>query len=304
MNKIVLSAGGLYALAALMAVPATAADLAARPVYRAPVIPVAGPSWTGFYMGINAGYTWSQNRSTDVVGTPLFINPACPVSCGAPTAATTGAAGATASIPSGHNNGVIGGGQIGANYQINSFVTGIEADFQGLTGRGSENLVISVLPYPGFPGSIINTGLTATRSLNWLGTVRGQLGFTLVPSLLIYGTGGLAYGGVRSDVNIGQAILLSTPGCTQCAPYGFNTSTHETRIGYAYGGGVAWKMFPYWSAKIKYLHYDLGSSGGDAGTMSNIVTAPGGAVPTGGTFYTVGVMYWRRAFGATWFAGA
>src|SRR6516225_10388979 len=76
MRKLLL--GGI-ALAALVAGPATAADLA-RPVYRRPVV-VAAPvyTWTGFYVGGNVGYAWSHASLDDLsIPAPNCVGPACP----------------------------------------------------------------------------------------------------------------------------------------------------------------------------------------------------------------------------------
>jgi outer membrane immunogenic protein len=115
------------------------------------------------------------------------------------------AAGLTTPIPVSSSNGFIGGGQVGYNYQFGNFVAGIETDIQGLSGRGSGATATS-LPSV-VSGDRINTTVTATNSVKWLGTLRGQLGFTMTPRLLVYGTGGLAYGDVTSSTTIGQQIV-------------------------------------------------------------------------------------------------
>jgi len=82
---------------------AAAADIqAARPVYKAPVLaPVPVYNWTGFYVGVNAGYSWGQ-QDNSISGTAVGTNKV---------------------------NGFIGGGQIGYNWQVNQIVFGLEADF-------------------------------------------------------------------------------------------------------------------------------------------------------------------------------
>src|ERR1700731_1666973 len=110
---------------------AFAADLAPPPVYLPPP-PVF--TWTGFYAGLNAGYTFGGSNSVDVDTVPAFAAPAT-FGAIATDLATATAASATGVLP-GHNEGFIGGGQVGYNLQFaNSFVVGIEADIQG-TGAG------------------------------------------------------------------------------------------------------------------------------------------------------------------------
>ena len=50
------------------------------------------------------------------------------------------------------------------------------------------------------PGSTAVAAIAASKSLDYLGTVRGRLGYLFTPTLLVYATGGLAYGGVNSSV--------------------------------------------------------------------------------------------------------
>ena len=267
MKKLLLTG---ITLTAVIAGPAMAADLAA------PAVVVVPASWTGLYVGVNAGYAWSQNNPVDSVGTPNFANPFLLASTAGLAASV---AGVTTSVPVGKSNGFIGGGQIGYNYQFNNIVAGIETDFQGLSSRGS-GTTANTLPFPGFPGNVDNTTLTASKSVNWLGTLRGQLGFTITPAVLIYGTGGLASGGVRSSTAIGQQ-LVGPEMVFINDPYGSVASIGQARVGWAAGAGAAWLVAANWNAKIEYLHYDLGSVT-YTGTMSNI------AVPPGGTFYNLG----------------
>ena len=92
-------------------------------------------------------------------------------------------------------------------------------------------------------------------------TVRGRLGLAVTPGLLVYGTGGLAYGDVKSNVLINQQIVTALV-CSVCGPYSLNAGAQETRIGYAVGAGAEWMIASHWSAKIEYLYYDLGKVSG------------------------------------------
>jgi len=225
---------------------ASAADLPRKaPAYAPPPAPVY--SWTGFYVGVNAGWVRSDN-SMNNVATPIpsdVLGVVAGVSEGL-AALSTGA------LPVGDKSGFIGGGQIGYNVQFNWWVAGIEADIQGISGSGSTGSITTP------PGGIVVVGvpvtstLTGTMDTKWLGTVRGRLGFLPTPTLLVYGTGGLAYGHVNASISLSQS-----------APNGFSGSGagafSETRTGWAAGGGVEWMFAQNWSAKLEYLHYDLGT---------------------------------------------
>jgi outer membrane immunogenic protein len=90
----------------------------------------------------------------------------------------------------------------------------------------------------------------------WLGTLRGRLGFLPAPTLLVYGTGGLAYGEVSASTSLTQsdAIANFTGGGT--GGDGFA----ELVTGWSAGGGVEWMFTQNWSVKLEYLHYDLGTA--------------------------------------------
>jgi outer membrane immunogenic protein len=117
--------------------------------------------------------------------------------------------------------------------------------------------------------------------------VRGRIGIAAAPNFLIYGTGGLAYGGVNSSTGINQALsgpAAAMEGITGTSLASGNFS--ETRVGWTVGAGGEWMFTSDWSAKLEYLHYDLGSA--NYGTpVSNFAVADGVA-GVGGLLYTLG----------------
>jgi outer membrane immunogenic protein len=242
----------------LVPLAASAADLPRKaPAYMPPPVPVL--SWTGWYAGLNAGAAWSNNKDIDIVSAGVF-NPIGFV----PDIMNQGAAGATTSLSNGNKVGFIGGGQIGYNWQVTNWLWGVEADIQGI-GQSSNGVTAttSVLANNGLP---IITTLDASKKLDWLGTARARLGFLATPTLLLYGTGGLAYGEVKSSVNISQSHAVSdTFGSTAA-------SFSETRAGWTAGAGAEWLFAPHWSAKVEYLYYDLGDVSFNAGTLNAAFT--------------------------------
>lgn len=175
---------------------ASAADLPSRkappPVYAQPA-PVM--SWTGFYVGANIGYGWMDSFNKGAALAPGAANP---------------------------HGGIVGGAQVGYNYQFSPwFVAGVESDFQG-TGIGG--------------------GLVSRRT-PWLGTLRLRAGFTpLNPALMFYGTGGFAYG----RLNIG--------------PLPNGLSFGQVATGWTAGGGVEYALSHNWSIKAEYLYSDIGAA--------------------------------------------
>jgi outer membrane immunogenic protein len=232
------------AAAASVATSALAADLPARTYTKAPVYVEPVFDWTGFYVGGNVGYSWGRSSDTST--------------------ATNGAA-TTFVTTSGKSNldGVVGGGQIGYNWQIQNWVWGLEADIQGTGEKGSRDFICpaaTCLP----PAALARPDLAATLSqkIDWFGTVRGRVGVLATPKVLLYATGGLAYGEVNSGETIG----------TQA---GFSNST--TNVGWTVGGGIEGAIGGNWTAKLEYLYVDLGHA---SGSFATTFTALRGGVIT------------------------
>ncbi len=263
MKKIALS----FAALALTAGSALAADLPSRkgPAVLPPPPPPPAPLWTGFYVGLNAGGTWANSNGQYLAVGPVGADAGWPHGVAAETnayLAAFSAAGSAAGVNSGNNGGFIGGGQIGYNWQVyNNFVVGLEADIQGIAGNSGGRTFVT--------GAAVGDGTNyvgahaAHGSLDYLGTVRGRLGWLFTPTLLVYGTGGLAYGGVTlsSASMIYNDVLVNTPvGGAPHLPASFGgVNFSDTQIGWTAGGGLEWMFMPSWSAKVEYLYYDLGT---------------------------------------------
>jgi outer membrane immunogenic protein len=244
---------GLVGATMLFAGPALAADL---PV-KAPVMPLGPVSiWTGWYVGLNAGYHWGGD-CVNTVTTNIFSVPFLNGNIGG-AVATQG----TGSVCP-NDRGFIGGGQIGHNWQINNWVVGIEADVQGASNNNDRASITNAGIVPGDGGASSVGTITSEKDLEWLGTLRGRLGFLATPTFLIYGTGGLAYGGVKASTTIVEKLgFVDTP-----SPFGTTGSFSGTRAGWTAGGGVEWMFQPKWSLKAEYLYYDLGNETWSLGNL-------------------------------------
>lgn len=218
-----LSATAAIALA-LTAGSALAADLPSRKGPPAFVPPPPAFSWTGFYGGVNIGGAWTD--STDVTG--FEVGPG-------------GFTGAAWRVSGSDAAGIVGGGQLGYNYQFNSFVVGIETDFQGSSLTGSGRALGSPLT-----GTAIFPFVTLNRTIDWFGTVRGRVGYSVLPTLLVYGTGGFAYGGTTSSFTVAFTDAFTA----------FDAES-DTRTGWTAGGGLEYAFWPNWSAKVEYLFVSL-----------------------------------------------
>jgi outer membrane immunogenic protein len=157
----ILSAGLLGAgLLCLSAAPAVAADMP-EPPQAAPIFYAPPPFiWTGFYVGGNFGWSWTQISDTVTIA---------------------GKAGSLA----GTANGFLGGGQAGFNWQVfQPLVLGIEGDFQGFQTtkrKGSVNTTVGLV------------SIAASENIPYFGTIRGRIGYAY-GTFLFYATAGGVYG--------------------------------------------------------------------------------------------------------------
>ena len=218
---------GALAIALLGSVSATAfaADLPSRkeaPVYIAPA-PVY--SWTGFYVGAEFGGQWGQN-STSLVNNYTGN-----------TLLTTG---------SYNTSGVVGGGLVGYNYQINQFVLGVEGDLTGSSNQGRFSTTNAL----GFNAS-------QNSQYGFGAGVRGRLGWA-IDHTLIYATGGWAYETIDQTYN--NAYINNY----------VQQKLSTDRSGYTVGGGVEYAFNYNWSARLEYRWTDYGKyvSSYDGGLLS------------------------------------
>ena len=218
---------GMASIALSSAVPSMA-DV--RPVKLAPKSIVAD-HWAGGYVGVNAGIALGRSKDRwDEINSPPF-------SVAAPTVVP---ATANATL---RDNGFIGGGQIGYNWQRSRFVYGVEADIQ-YTGLSKTRTAVSAETLQIVPGLISES----FRS-NILSTVRGKIGYTPVDNWLIYATGGLAI----AKVEYADELCFTTAFLATC-----NTaSSRSWRAGWAAGAGVEWKWWSAWSVKLEYMHIEV-----------------------------------------------
>jgi outer membrane immunogenic protein len=189
---------GLAVAATAFAVTAAqAADLPARPMYTKAAPAVEVSTWNGFYIGANIGYS---SGHTDFGGLAT-LDP----------------------------KGIVGGGQIGYNWQGpgSPWVFGVEFDGQG-TGQDD---------------SAAGAGVTVTDSLPWFVTFRGRIGYAITPMIMVYGTGG----GAVVDHKF------------TATGFGATLSSEESRFGWTAGAGIEGALTRNWSWKVEYLHLDTGN---------------------------------------------
>jgi outer membrane immunogenic protein len=234
---------------AATAIPALAADLPA-PLYKAASAATPSYSWTGFYLGLNAGYGWGDRNFQLFNGDPAFYAPAL-------------AAGPIPATLAPNPQGFIGGGQAGYNIQSGLVVYGIETDIQYSNVKGTAATATSIIPFP-------NILTTAQQKLDWLGTLRGRLGVSN-SDFLLYATGGLAYGHASAS----SSTLVTGPPGNSCANnlYCSAGAVSTTKAGWTAGMGAEYAFAQPWTVKLEYLYYSVGSA---------TYNEPSSSVPTTG----------------------
>lgn len=221
----------------------------AEPRHYSP--PAPPPAWTGYYAGINLGYSWGRSSSD--------------------YSAASANNGFVPEITSDSTNidGIIGGAQFGYNYQFSpNYVVGIELDIQASGERGSGNPLVCQNPLACDFGNINDS---YTEKLEWFGTIRGRLGYLASPNLLVYATGGFAYGELRRDDNYiysGFFFCNSPPaGAGACTPQ--SNSINAIKPGWTLGGGMEMKLWGNWSGRIEYLYMELDGLGTSTFTLTS-----------------------------------
>ncbi len=207
---------------------ANAADLGGIPygsLKDEPVL-VAPPSWSGLYFGAHAGWVtgrWDGN---------MAYSKAAPDD------------GFDRSGKSLDDDGWLGGLQVGFNRQHGAFVWGVEADvsWADLNDKGR------FFPYPANE----SPAWDIDNDLELFGTVRGRVGYLVTPRLLLYGTGGFAWGRANSDLTV---VDTNTPPFTDVTA---RASADENHLGWAAGAGGELLLADRWMVRAEWLHVDLG----------------------------------------------
>jgi outer membrane immunogenic protein len=216
MKNVLLSSVAFLGLT----VGAMAADLPSR-VAPVPVASVPVFTWTGFYVGVQAGYGWSSIST-----------------------AFTGLGGVTAGEL--EDEGFVGGAHVGYNYQIGSFVVGLEADLEA-AGFGDDTVGVRFSD---------GTILRAESDVSFQGSLRARLGVAF-DRALIYATGGFAFANFETDYVLTEPALVT------------RRSFENSEWGWTLGAGVEYAFTNNLTARAEYRYTRFegyrNDSGDDAG---------------------------------------
>jgi outer membrane immunogenic protein len=191
------------ALAAIVLGLYTQAALAADLPTKAPVsrsISEPATNWAGWYVGIEGGGDWGQFSQTNTI--------------------------TNVSLGTFNQKGGLVGGTVGYNFQSGFLVYGLETDLSWTNLSGTQTC------------GPTRTNI-CTTNMDAIGTVRGRIGATLLPNVIAYVTGGLAYADIHATRDTGA------------------TESHDWRATWTVGGGAEMMIFPRWSLKAEYLYIDF-----------------------------------------------
>jgi outer membrane immunogenic protein len=219
---------------------AMAADMAVKA--RPPIAPPPIYTWSGCYLGADVG-GGSQRQGASEFTIPTGFN-------AGPTAVSL------------NKTSVMGGPYAGCNYQFGSnWVIGVEGDWSAAALSSTANAPNNFLN--GLP--VGSGGVVYTQRLNWLASIRGRVGYAVVPNVLLYVTGGAAWG--NSDYS---GVDAYRGGCPNCSVTG---SFNNTSNGWVAGGGVEWAPWNNnWIVRAEGLYYSL--SGASAFGFQQGTTTP------------------------------
>jgi outer membrane immunogenic protein len=221
----------------LAAAPLAAAYAADMPLKAPP--PPAAFSWAGWYIGGNIGGGWGRAGSDTVTF--------------APSAAGSIPGGASLALPGMSASTLLGGAQIGYNWQRGPIVYGLEADIDGQKWNAAQSLTAFA---PGL-GTLFVPGDAFSVQSQWQGAFLGRVGYAWDRTLL-YVTGGLAV----TNVKVSSSFVV----------FGLDPATagsgSKTLAGATFGGGIEHALSSKWSVGLEGRYAWYGASTYSTGTVA------------------------------------
>jgi outer membrane immunogenic protein len=204
-------------------------------------------AWTGFYVGVNGGFAWGNSSVAFAANDPAALAGTCGGG-GAPR-------GQCITSVDFRRDGAVAGGQFGYNWQVNAqWLVGAEADYQWSNLDGSVSSSFRL-------GNIGATNMVASQTVESFGTVRARAGVLLTPPLLLYGTGGFAFGQVHENLRVPAVATngLSAGGFSYACTIGtacFAGAASQTLFGWSAGAGAEYAITSnlIFRTELLYVH--------------------------------------------------
>lgn len=179
-------------------------------------------NWHGFYVGANLGYGWSRESAT-------YINDSSP---------PTGLVFPLGTVVGTDHNGILGGLQLGYNFQIVRWLFGLEGEFSWTDAKTS-TFVVGTLNTPS--SAIVNA------HTHWYSATTVRFG-VVQNDFLFFAKAGAAW----ADITYGGSATVG-------AVTNPRNNLSPTRAGWIVGAGVEWKFASRLSAKVEYNFFDFGT---------------------------------------------
>jgi outer membrane immunogenic protein len=181
---------------------------------KAPSAPSVVSDWAGFYLGVHGGYGWARFSSDNFDPVSVALAPGA--------------------LRNPQPQGTLFGGHAGFNWQRGAWVGGLEIDFSGADLKETQSLSASS-----------GEAISLRAKIDMLATARARFGFLPVQNLLVYGTGGFAWGHASAKETICTDVVCST------------VATNESMFGWTAGAGLEYKLVENLLLRVEYLHYDF-----------------------------------------------
>jgi outer membrane immunogenic protein len=320
MKKLLLSSVALLGFTA----GAMAADLprrAAPPIYA----PVPVFTWTGFYVGVNAGYGWGNsddNTCFGCFGGGVVTVDTTPGGATVAPLALPGGALFQGTNGGGNRDGFVGGAQVGFNYQFtpgSGFVVGVEADIQWLGGDNDKNngffgsnlfnhapvapfltpgAGIVGVPVTGSNVALFNQGGGGVSGSDWFATARLRVGYGF-DRVLVYATGGLAFTdngnnnngffGITNGSQLPAAFYVSPAAAVFGSTVGNGAllrNNSSNDVGWVLGAGVEYAWTNNLTVKVEGLWVSMDSNSNNLGFGNGIIGVSNTGAPIRSNVFT------------------
>jgi outer membrane immunogenic protein len=177
--------------------------------------------WTGFYLGAQAGYMQGSGSNSDICQSFTGEGKIC-------LSNTDDGF----DVGDSSSDGVTAGGYLGFNYRVDSFLMGLEGDFNWDNAQDSNSFVGQ---------------LNYDTSLNWDASIRARLGLIVDERALLYVTGGPSWLNTELNTNFGN--IINAP-----SNLNINTGDQSTEFGWVLGAGAEYMITDHLSVKAEYIH--------------------------------------------------
>ena len=232
-------------------------------------------TFMGFYAGINGGYAFANTKTLRTNSQNIQYCTAAQGCSGGDMISSISATSASKAF-SLNKTSFLGGGELGYNQKVyKEYILGLETDIQGFgSGKQRDSSSSNVSFVVGNAPQSISTNLKISKNIDFLGSLRGKLGYLVKPNIFIYGSGGLAYGNVSSKTSVQQNYGFPANINSVVNDWGSTGKYSNTRIGFSFGGAIDWMFRANLSAKFEYLYYNLGKVSYHSGNLADAFIVP------------------------------